>query len=73
MTRPRPPAGRADATTASTSRDEGSGHVTINGGGPVRGDAPLGGWKQSGIGRENGEAGVREFLEPVTVQWPAEG
>jgi aldehyde dehydrogenase (NAD+) len=49
-----------------------AGHVTINGGGPVRGDAPLGGWKQSGIGRENGEAGVREFLEPVTVQWPVE-
>jgi aldehyde dehydrogenase (NAD+) len=49
-----------------------AGHVTINGGGPVRGDAPLGGWKQSGIGRENGEAGVREFLEAVTVQWPAE-
>ncbi|MEN2738431.1 aldehyde dehydrogenase family protein [Microbacterium sp. X-17] len=48
-----------------------AGHVTINGGGPVRGDAPLGGWKQSGIGRENGDAGVREFLEPVTVQWPA--
>jgi len=50
-----------------------AGHVTINGGGPVRGDAPLGGWKQSGIGRENGDAGVREFLEAVTVQWPVSG
>jgi aldehyde dehydrogenase (NAD+) len=49
-----------------------AGHITINGGGPVRGDAPLGGWKQSGVGRENGEAGVREFLEAVTVQWPVE-
>ena len=29
--------------------------------------APLSGWKQSGIGRENGEAGVREFLESATV------
>jgi acyl-CoA reductase-like NAD-dependent aldehyde dehydrogenase len=47
-----------------------AGHVTINGGGPLRPDAPIGGWKHSGIGREQGEAGIREFLEPVTVQWP---
>lgn len=46
------------------------GLVTINGGGPTRTDAPNGGWKASGIGRERGEAGIREFLEPVTVQWP---
>lgn len=46
------------------------GLVTINGGGPTRMDAPNGGWKQSGVGRERGEAGIREFLEPVTVQWP---
>ena len=45
------------------------GHVTINGGGPLRADLPSGGWNQSGIGREFGEAGVREFLEPVAVQW----
>lgn len=46
------------------------GLVTFNGGAPVRSDAPNGGWKESGIGRERGEAGIREFLEPVTVQWP---
>jgi aldehyde dehydrogenase (NAD+) len=45
------------------------GHVTINGGGPLRADLPNGGWNQSGLGREFGEAGVREFLEPVAVQW----
>ena len=49
-----------------------AGLVTINGGGRVRADAPNGGWKQSGIGRERGEAGIREYLEPVTVQWPME-
>ncbi|MEN2738377.1 aldehyde dehydrogenase family protein [Microbacterium sp. X-17] len=48
-----------------------AGTVTINGGGRVRPDAPNGGWKSSGIGRERGELGVREYLEPVTVQWPA--
>jgi aldehyde dehydrogenase (NAD+) len=47
------------------------GLVTINGGGRVRPDAPNGGWKESGIGRERGEAGIRAYLEPVTVQWPA--
>jgi acyl-CoA reductase-like NAD-dependent aldehyde dehydrogenase len=44
------------------------GLVTVNGGGRVRPDAPNGGWKQSGIGRERGEAGIRAYLEPVTVQ-----
>ena len=48
-----------------------AGTVTINGGGRVRPDAPNGGWKESGVGRERGEAGIRAYLEPVTVQWPA--
>ncbi|MBV6759086.1 aldehyde dehydrogenase family protein [Rhodococcus opacus] len=46
------------------------GQVSVNGGGPKRPDAPNGGWKNSGIGREFGEAGIREFLEPVHIQWP---
>lgn len=46
------------------------GQISINGGGAKRPDAPNGGWKDSGIGREFGEAGIREFLEPVHIQWP---
>jgi aldehyde dehydrogenase (NAD+)/betaine-aldehyde dehydrogenase len=46
-----------------------AGTVTINGGGAFRPDAPFGGFKASGIGREYGEWGVREFLEPQHVQW----
>jgi aldehyde dehydrogenase (NAD+) len=46
-----------------------AGTVTINGGGAFRPDAPFGGFKTSGIGREYGEWGVREFLEPQHVQW----
>ncbi|HUA46821.1 MAG TPA: aldehyde dehydrogenase family protein [Solirubrobacteraceae bacterium] len=46
-----------------------AGTVTINGGGAFRPDAPFGGLKASGIGREYGEWGVREFLEPQHVQW----
>lgn len=62
--------GPHDEAIALASRLD-AGLVTINGGGPTRMDAPNGGWKESGIGRERGEAGIREFLEPVTVQWPA--
>lgn len=46
-----------------------AGSVYINGGGGIRPDAPFGGWGASGIGREWGEEGIREFLEPQHVQW----
>jgi aldehyde dehydrogenase (NAD+)/betaine-aldehyde dehydrogenase len=46
-----------------------SGLVQINGGGSFRPDAPYGGFKSSGIGREIGEAGIREYLEPQHVQF----
>ncbi|PKV96082.1 aldehyde dehydrogenase (NAD+)/betaine-aldehyde dehydrogenase [Amycolatopsis echigonensis] len=47
-----------------------SGTVTINGGGGRRTDAPWGGPGYSGIGREGGEEGFREFFEVKHVQWP---
>jgi aldehyde dehydrogenase (NAD+) len=46
-----------------------AGTVAINGGGNFRVDSVLAGWKQSGIGREWGEQGVREFLEVQHIQW----
>ncbi|WP_256673389.1 aldehyde dehydrogenase family protein [Nocardia cyriacigeorgica] len=46
-----------------------SGTVTINGGG-MRPDAPWGGPGHSGIGREGGEEGLREFFEIKHIQWP---
>lgn len=46
-----------------------TGSVAINGGGGARQDAPWGGYKESGIGREGGEAGFREFLETKHIQW----
>ncbi|MEU6561494.1 aldehyde dehydrogenase family protein [Nocardia nova] len=46
-----------------------SGTVTINGGGGRRLDAPWGGPGHSGIGRECGEEGYREFFEVKHVQW----
>jgi aldehyde dehydrogenase (NAD+) len=43
-----------------------SGTFSINGGNYFSADAPFGGYKQSGIGRELGTAGLEEFLERKT-------
>jgi aldehyde dehydrogenase (NAD+) len=43
-----------------------SGTFSINGGNYFGPDAPFGGYKQSGIGREMGVAGLEEFLERKT-------
>jgi acyl-CoA reductase-like NAD-dependent aldehyde dehydrogenase len=44
-----------------------TGTVSINGGNYYAPDAPFGGYKQSGIGREMGVAGLEEFLERKTM------
>ena len=44
-----------------------TGQVDINGG-PFNGQAPFGGYKQSGNGRENGVYGFEEFLEFKSMQ-----
>jgi acyl-CoA reductase-like NAD-dependent aldehyde dehydrogenase len=43
-----------------------TGTFSINGGNYFSPDAPFGGYKQSGIGREMGTAGLEEFLEKKT-------
>ncbi len=47
-----------------------SGTISINGGIYYGPDAPFGGYKQSGIGREMGVAGFEEFLEIKTLAEP---
>ena len=47
-----------------------SGTISINGGMYYGPDAPFGGYKQSGIGREMGVAGFEEFLEIKTIAEP---
>jgi aldehyde dehydrogenase (NAD+) len=44
-----------------------AGTVNVNGGVWYSGDAPFGGYKQSGIGREMGLAGFEEYLETKLV------
>lgn len=46
-----------------------AGTVWINGGGAMRPDAPFGGYGKSGVGRELGEWGMREYLEVKHIQW----
>ena len=46
-----------------------TGQVSING--TIPGDAPFGGFKQSGIGREGGVMGLRSYMEPKAIGVPA--
>ena len=48
-----------------------AGTMSVNGGLYYGPDAPFGGYKQSGIGREMGAAGLDEFLERKTLAEPA--
>lgn len=46
-----------------------TGQISING--TIPGDAPFGGFKQSGIGREGGVMGLRAYMEPKAIGVPA--
>ena len=62
----------ADSERArSVARRIRTGTVSVNGGVYYGPDAPFGGYKQSGIGREMGVAGFEEFLEIKTLAEPA--
>ena len=45
--------------------------MSINGGAAYGADIPFGGYKDSGIGRQNGIAGFDQYLEIKSVAWPA--
>ena len=44
-----------------------TGTLSINGGNYFAPDSPFGGYKQSGVGREMGVAGLEEFMERKTL------
>ncbi len=48
-----------------------TGTMAVNGGVWFSPDAPFGGYKQSGLGREMGVAGFEEYLETKTIAEPA--
>jgi aldehyde dehydrogenase (NAD+) len=48
-----------------------TGTVSVNGGMWASVDAPFGGYRQSGLGRENGVEGFEEYLQTKTIGLPA--
>ena len=49
-----------------------AGVVGVNGGAAYGADVPFGGYKHSGVGRQNGYAGFEQYLEVKSVAWPAD-
>jgi aldehyde dehydrogenase (NAD+) len=47
-----------------------TGTISVNGGQWFHVDSPFGGYKQSGVGRENGLAGFEEYLETKVIALP---
>ncbi len=68
-----------DVTSASeeralaVARRVRTGTMGINGGVYLAPDAPFGGYRQSGLGREHGDEGFEEYLETKTVAIPVPG
>jgi aldehyde dehydrogenase (NAD+) len=54
----------------SVARRIRAGVLSVNGGAAHGADIPFGGYKHSGIGRQNGEAGFEQYLETKSVAWP---
>lgn len=46
-----------------------TGTISVNGGAPIAGDLPFGGYKLSGVGRAWGIEGIEEYLETKSVAW----
>ena len=49
-----------------------TGTLNVNGGAAYFADLPFGGYKASGIGRQNGVAGFDQYLEVKSLAWPAD-
>ena len=48
-----------------------AGFIGVNGGVPYGADVPFGGYKASGVGRQNGHAGFDQYTELKSVAYPA--
>ncbi|MFT4519665.1 MAG: aldehyde dehydrogenase (NAD+) [Halioglobus sp.] len=56
-----------EARALAVARRIRTGTVNVNGGNFYGADAPFGGYKQSGLGREMGKEGFEEYLETKTI------
>ncbi|MBT4521178.1 MAG: aldehyde dehydrogenase family protein [Halieaceae bacterium] len=57
----------SEARALGVARRIRTGTINVNGGNFYSADAPFGGYKQSGIGREMGREGIEEYLETRTI------
>ncbi len=55
----------------AVARQVRSGTMSVNGGLWYGADVPFGGFKESGIGRQNGIAGFDQYLEIQSLAWPS--
>jgi aldehyde dehydrogenase (NAD+) len=61
-----------DRATAVARRIR-TGSISVNGGQWYGADSPYGGYKDSGIGRQNGIEGFEQYLETKAIAWPPAG
>ena len=62
-------AGSVDHGIAVASRIR-TGNIGVNGGMSMGPDVPFGGYKQSGVGRQNGFAGLHQYVEVKALAFP---
>ena len=62
--------GGSEERALAVARGIRTGTLSVNGGMWFHADSPFGGYRQSGVGRENGEAGFEEYLEMKVVGLP---
>jgi aldehyde dehydrogenase (NAD+) len=60
-----------EARATAFARRVRTGSIGINGGLWYGADSPYGGYKSSGVGRQNGIEGFEQYLETKAVAWPA--
>ncbi|PPF87298.1 aldehyde dehydrogenase [Pseudoclavibacter sp. RFBJ3] len=63
--------GGSESSALAVARRLRAGNISVNGGMYFSVSTPLGGYKQSGIGRRNGEEGFREYMELKAIGIPA--
>ncbi|MDX6234986.1 MAG: aldehyde dehydrogenase [Nocardioidaceae bacterium] len=59
----------SEELATSVARRIRTGSIGINGGGWYGADSPYGGYKSSGVGRQNGIEGFEQYLETKAVAW----
>jgi aldehyde dehydrogenase (NAD+) len=60
----------SEERATAVARQIRTGTISVNGGVWYGADAPFGGYKASGLGRQNGLEGFEQYLETKAVAWP---